>query len=264
MLDATGTEIKTGLVTNAEGKIVVGNLKPGMYKFVETKAPVGYVLDNKEIEFDIVKDQKETIKVQAANELKTGAVELTKVDADNNEVKLEGAEFKLLDAKGTEIKTGLVTNAEGKIVVENLKPGMYKFVETKAVKLEGAEFKLLDAKGTEIKTGLVTNAEGKIVVENLKPGMYKFVETKAPFGYVLDSKEIEFEIVKDQKEAIKVEVENKLKTIIIEDNNYEDNHTTIRSLPYTGIETNLPIIGVLMIILGIILACKKEEKQHFQ
>ena len=175
------------------------------------------MLDSKEIEFEIVKDQKETLKVQATNELKTGAVELTKVDADNNEIKLEGAEFKLLDAAGTELKVGLVTNKEG-----------------------------------------------KIVVENLKPGMYKFVETKAPLGYVLDSKEIEFEIVKDQKEAIKVEVENKLKTIIIEDNNYEDNHTTIRSLPYTGIETNLPIIGVLMIILGIILACKKEEKQHFQ
>ncbi len=67
---------------------------------------MGYVLDSKEIEFEIVKNQKETLKVQAINELKTGAVELTKVDADNNEIKLEGAEFKLLDATGTEIKTG--------------------------------------------------------------------------------------------------------------------------------------------------------------
>ncbi len=216
LVDNDGNVLKPRLISNADGKIVVENLKPGRYKFVETKAPVGYVLDSKEIEFEIVKNQKETLKVQATNELRTGAVELTKVDADDNEIKLEGAEFKLLDAAGTEVKVGLVTNAEG-----------------------------------------------KIVVENLKPGRYKFVETKAPVGYVLDSKEIEFEIIKDQKETLKVQAENKLKIIDIEDNNYKDNYTNIVSLPYTGVENNLPIIGVVMIILGIILACKKEEKQHF-
>ncbi len=40
----------------------------------------------------------------------------------------------LLDQNGTVIKTDLKTNGEGKITVENLRPGTYQFVETTAPK----------------------------------------------------------------------------------------------------------------------------------
>lgn len=37
--------MEEGLKTNAEGKIVVENLRPGTYQFVETIAPEHYDLD---------------------------------------------------------------------------------------------------------------------------------------------------------------------------------------------------------------------------
>ena len=107
-------------------------MKPGKYKFVETKAPEGYVLNSKPIEFEIVKNQQTKVTLTAKNTLKTGGVTLTKVDSEDNKVTLEGAEFKLLDVQNKEIQTKLVTDKSGKITVENLKPGKYKFVETKA------------------------------------------------------------------------------------------------------------------------------------
>ncbi|MHC5811790.1 prealbumin-like fold domain-containing protein, partial [Lactococcus lactis] len=45
---------------------------------------------------------------------------------------LEGAVFKVIDSKGKSIKENLVSDKEGKVLIENLVPGDYSFVETKA------------------------------------------------------------------------------------------------------------------------------------
>lgn len=130
--DETGKTLQAGLVTNEDGKIVVNDLKPGNYQFVETKAPFGYDLDPAPIKFTIVKGQTEIAQVTTSNELTTGAVELTKVDHDDQKVTLSGAEFELQDASGKTLKTGLITGPDGKLSVKELKPGYYQFVETKA------------------------------------------------------------------------------------------------------------------------------------
>ncbi|WP_179104318.1 SpaA isopeptide-forming pilin-related protein [Virgibacillus proomii] len=132
--DAEGNTLQEGLTTNEAGKIVVEDLRPGKYQFVETKAPAHYQLDAKPIAFDVETSQKEILRLTAMNTLTTGKVELTKIDRNDQATKLEGAEFELQDAKGNILQEGLTTNEEGKIVVENLKPGMYQFVETKAPK----------------------------------------------------------------------------------------------------------------------------------
>ncbi|MBC5636472.1 hypothetical protein H8S33_06490 [Ornithinibacillus sp. BX22] len=130
--DSEGNVLKEGLVTDEEGRLVIENLKPGTYQFIETKAPTYYQLLDEPIVFEIVKGQKETLTVTAENELITGAVELIKVDADDHDITLSGAEFELQDSEGNVLKEGLVTDKEGRLVVENLKPGTYQFVETKA------------------------------------------------------------------------------------------------------------------------------------
>jgi LPXTG-motif cell wall-anchored protein len=130
--DATGKTLQTDLKTDGNGKLTVNNIKPGNYQFVETKAPFGYELDAAPITFTIEKGQTETLQVTAFNELTTGSVELTKVDHDNQEQTLSGAEFELQDANGKTLKTGLKTNQAGKLVVDKLKPGSYQFIETKA------------------------------------------------------------------------------------------------------------------------------------
>ncbi|MBU5216309.1 LPXTG cell wall anchor domain-containing protein [Bacillus albus] len=134
IVDMKGTVIHKDLVTNSKGKIEVNDLRPGDYQFIETKAPKHYVLDETPIDFTIEKGQKETISLTAKNSLQQGSIELIKVDDLNDQTKLADAVFNLLDQNGTVIKTDLKTNGEGKIIVENLRPGTYQFVETTAPK----------------------------------------------------------------------------------------------------------------------------------
>ncbi|MED0953316.1 SpaA isopeptide-forming pilin-related protein [Bacillus mobilis] len=134
IVDMKGTVIHKGLVTNDKGKIEINDLRPGDYQFIETEAPKHYVLDETPINFTIEKGQKKTISLTAKNSLKQGSIELIKVDDLNDQTKLADAVFNLLDQSGTVIKTDLKTNGEGKIIVENLRPGTYQFIETTAPK----------------------------------------------------------------------------------------------------------------------------------
>ncbi|MEG7969602.1 SpaA isopeptide-forming pilin-related protein [Bacillus cereus group sp. Sample30] len=130
VVDMNGNEVRTNLVTDDDGEISVSNLRPGDYQFIETAAPEHYVLDEKPIPFTIERSQTEKITVTGKNTLKKGSVELTKIDDFDTDTKLSNAVFNLLDADGEIVEEGLKTNDEGKIVVENLRPGTYQFVET--------------------------------------------------------------------------------------------------------------------------------------
>ncbi|WP_024620182.1 SpaA isopeptide-forming pilin-related protein [Metaclostridioides mangenotii] len=62
LLDYKENMIEEGLITDRNGKITIKNLKPGKYIFVETKAPEGYRLDSKKIEFQIKKGELVVVK----------------------------------------------------------------------------------------------------------------------------------------------------------------------------------------------------------
>ncbi|MED2785989.1 SpaA isopeptide-forming pilin-related protein [Bacillus thuringiensis] len=130
IVDMNGKEVHTNLVTDKNGKVSVSDLRPGDYQFIETKAPEHYVLDETTIPFTIERSQTKEINVTGKNALKNGSVELTKIDDIDINTKLANAVFNLLDADGELVEEGLKTNDEGKIVVENLRPGTYQFVET--------------------------------------------------------------------------------------------------------------------------------------
>ncbi|WP_259416567.1 SpaA isopeptide-forming pilin-related protein [Bacillus toyonensis] len=134
IVDMNGKEVHTNLVTDKNGKISVSDLRPGDYQFIETKAPEHYVLDETTIPFTIERSQTKEINVTGKNALKKGSVELTKIDDIDINTKLANAVFNLLDADGELVEEGLKTNDEGKIVVENLRPGTYQFVEMTAPK----------------------------------------------------------------------------------------------------------------------------------
>ncbi|MDI6560976.1 SpaA isopeptide-forming pilin-related protein [Bacillus altitudinis] len=130
VLDQNDKVVRKDLTTDEGGKLLVDHLKPGKYQLVETESIDGYQKKNKPYPFSIEIAQKKPAEIKVINDLKTGAVQLTKL-GEKNEA-LEGAEFKLVDANGKEIKTGLVTDENGEIIVNDLKPGTYQFVETKA------------------------------------------------------------------------------------------------------------------------------------
>ncbi|WP_214874820.1 SpaA isopeptide-forming pilin-related protein [Exiguobacterium sp. CH10] len=130
LLDASGEVIQENLVTDANGEIYVRDLEPGTYSFVETKAPAGYILDEAKHEFTVVRGTNEVIAINVTND-PFKSVRLTKVDGETN-TPLAGATFDLMEADGTVIQKGLITDASGLIEVNNLMPGEYVFVETKA------------------------------------------------------------------------------------------------------------------------------------
>lgn len=91
--------------------------------------------------------------------------------AQEEEIVLEGVEFELLNEKKETVYTGLKTNSEGKIVVENLVPGVYYLRETKAIDGYKANYEDIELK-------IELNEEIMITVNNSKEEKPKVETTK--------------------------------------------------------------------------------------
>ena len=130
--DLNGNDIRTNLVTNKDGKIIAKDLQPGDYQFIETKAPKHYDLNEEPIKFTIERSQTKHVFVTAINSLTEGSVELIKVDDAKQNTTLEGAVFKIVNKDGHDVRTDLTTDKNGRLVVDELPPGDYEFIETKA------------------------------------------------------------------------------------------------------------------------------------
>ncbi|MCO6017786.1 hypothetical protein CKN86_10255 [Carnobacterium divergens] len=68
IVDSFGNLIVDNLVTDSNGIVRAGLLKPGNYSFIETRAPEGYVLDPKPNDFSVSEGQTVAIKLMMYNE----------------------------------------------------------------------------------------------------------------------------------------------------------------------------------------------------
>ena len=129
LYDASGNQIAEGY-TDANGKLTFANLKLGSYTCKEFQAPTGYELD--ETAFPVTLNQNEQVlKVTRENKLITGSIEILKVDADTKQP-LAGVVYRLFDSEGNKIADG-TTDANGKLIFDNLKPGEYSYQEISTV-----------------------------------------------------------------------------------------------------------------------------------
>lgn len=156
---ATGTGSVTGLVTDANGKIVFnGNVQPGTYTVTETAAPAGYLLANPV-------SQQVTFGAQAESKTLTFVDPLgdvTWLKHDRAGALLGGATF-------------VITATGGAAAVAPWD-------------LDSAPITVVDNTGQPGYTGRDTDAAaGKFKVTGLPIGTYSVAETAAPAGYVLDS-----------------------------------------------------------------------------
>ncbi len=115
--------------TDANGKIKVNNLAYGKYKFIESKAPVGYVL-NPNVHYFEIKENGKTVKDTLTNEIIKSNFMLTKTDISTGKP-VAGATIDIFTLDDKLVFSG-VTNNEGIIMVFNLPYGKYKFVESDA------------------------------------------------------------------------------------------------------------------------------------
>ncbi|WP_312650508.1 SpaA isopeptide-forming pilin-related protein [Proteiniclasticum sp.] len=124
--------VRTNLVADERGAVVIDNLAPGTYQVREISAPEGYLLNTEEIQFTIpesVLGKPQTFKLKQFMNYE-GMVRLFKADEKGNP--LEGAQFKIVDDQNNNVKTGMTTGEDGRVYASGLAPGKYSFIETKA------------------------------------------------------------------------------------------------------------------------------------
>jgi len=162
--EQSGAVIKT-LTTDKDGKVKFDKLLYGNYLLKEDRAPEGYVIGINDAQPIEIKAPTTEAKIE--NEKINHAVELTKIDNENHDLKLQGAEFKLQHKEGKDYKTvgTYLTNEEGKITLNNLEPGEYQFLESKAPKYYKQDDSpinfTIDKDQTSLKKVTKTNERGK-------------------------------------------------------------------------------------------------------
>ena len=132
--DGEGNIVQT-ILTNEDGKGTALDLLYGSYTLEETKAPIGYTLDETPYPFEINDSEKAINLGEVTNQkillpAPTGSIEFIKVDSETK-APLANAEFVIKDGEGNIVQT-ILTNEDGKGTALDLLYGSYTLEETKA------------------------------------------------------------------------------------------------------------------------------------
>ena len=192
--DSEGTVVDT-ITTDENGVGTSKELPYGSYTVAEVSAPSGYELsgESKNVTID---SNGQIIELTFKNSKLLGSIAIEKVDSEDSEIKLKGAEFKVLNSDGEEVGN-IVTGEDGKGSLGSLPYGEYTVIETKAP--DGYELSLdlvvveVNSKAVVYKTITNTKILGKINIlkvdsadENIKlPGAV--FEVKDFQGTVVDT-----------------------------------------------------------------------------
>ncbi|WP_283701328.1 SpaA isopeptide-forming pilin-related protein [Clostridium perfringens] len=152
-----GEDIKTNITTDENGQIVLNDLAPGDYQFVEIEAPNGYELDKTPVKFTIVVGQREAIKVEKTNILATTNLKISKIDS-NTKNPLNGSEFEIYSQNDTSNPLKFITIGSS---------GQYE----------------VNTIGESIL--MANGVDSSFTINRLEYGDYILKEIKAPSGYKL-------------------------------------------------------------------------------
>ncbi|WP_327907846.1 SpaA isopeptide-forming pilin-related protein, partial [Bacillus paramycoides] len=173
----SGQVVGEAKTTNKDGVVTFENIVPGKYTLEETKAPEGYKAVEVTVEVNVVAN--EVVKQEVTNEKVTGQFEIVKVDTNDKEKLLSGAEF-TVDKDGKKVAE-LKTDESGKVMSPKLPLGEYTVKETKAP----AGYKL-------------SNKEWKVTIQNEK----EVVKVEAENEKILGSLQIIKTDDKDQEKRL--------------------------------------------------------------
>lgn len=162
--DAEGNNVGDILKTNEAGKITAEGLAPGIYTLNEIQAPTGYIKNTEPMPFEIADSaagKPSLVKTEPFINYQ-GSVRMLKVNGSGEG--LDGAEFTLYTEAGQELDT-YTSNPLGRIEINDLAPGKYKLVETKAPKYSNSQDYIMNKypRFFEIKS----EQAGQVTVQNL-------------------------------------------------------------------------------------------------
>ena len=118
-----GTNIGT-YTTDENGVIYIENLHQGEIIVKELENNKFYNISKNEYIVELNYNESKNIEIE--NEIKKGNIKIIKVDADNNEIKIEGVKFNIFDENGNLITT-VITNDKGEADICNL-PINHKYI----------------------------------------------------------------------------------------------------------------------------------------
>ena len=281
--DSNGTTVATW--TSTTSSHVIKNLPNGTYTLQETKAPSGYVLNDKVVEFTI-SDTNRNISIRFRNkELERNAT-IIKIDSVTKEP-VAGATLVVKDSEGNVVEEFVTTIEPHKLT--DLEDGTYTVEETKApagyektdeiyeftvdkvhrdvtVTIENTAIeRLVNILKVDAATGnplagatlVVKDSEGNVIEEfvtteephtitGLKDGEYTVEETKAPEGYKKSDEIYKFTISDETPTAL----------VIFENNE-------IVEVPFTGSNKSLisTLFGSVLLISGVGFVYYNGKKQ---
>ena len=153
--------------TDINGEIDIEGLKTGEYVLKETLTPLQYYPLDDEITLQI--NWNETTEIKIENELKKGQIKVVKVDKENEEIKLEGVTFEVLDEKGNLLEK-ITTDQNGEAITKEYSVRDYenliiREIETKEKYILNEEPKVIRLEANQIKTIVIQNEKEKPELE---------------------------------------------------------------------------------------------------
>lgn len=185
----TGEVIGTR-VTDENGFARLSGLKQGNYNVEEIETNENYEINKKKYEVKLGYD--ETYILNITNKHKKGNLIIDKVDKDNNDTRLEGVEFDIIDKSGAKI-LHIITDSEGKAKA-TLNTGKYTLRETKTKE----EYKI----GVDQNIKINWNETLELKIENeKKKGKIKIIKQDKE-DKTIKLSGVDFEILNESKECI--------------------------------------------------------------
>lgn len=181
-------------ITDVNGEIFIDNLRTGNYKLIEKNTNKWYNLAN---DTEIKIEWNKTTSAKIENELKKGQVKIVKVDKDNNQIKLKGVKFEVLDKEGR-ILENIVTNENGEAYTKEYAIRDFETLTIKEIEtLEN--YKLDDTiYTTELQANKVTTIE---ITNEVKKGQIKVIKVDKDNNQI-KLKGVKFEIYDNNNNLI--------------------------------------------------------------
>ncbi len=120
-------------VTDSLGSAMIDDLWWGDYYLKEVSAPAGYQVSEEKYPFSVNKNTVRTnIRIRVSDNRMKGTVRLIKVNKDDTTQHLPNAVYSMYQSDGQLVRSGIITGADGTVMIENIPWGTYYLQEEQA------------------------------------------------------------------------------------------------------------------------------------